>query len=65
MNRPTKRFLAAMGSILDLSPATNYKDYIIQQPNDAIAENWRQVGNYMRSAMRELDVTIAQKATMK
>lgn len=61
MKKTTVRFLRAMGSIFDLSPASDYSKYR-NLPSDAelIEGDWRTVGDYIRESMH---THVSQKAS--
>lgn len=54
MRNSTKRFISAMGSILDLCPAGSYSDYRSSSSDmDAISSDWKNVGGFLRDAVAE------------
>ncbi|MDX6915667.1 hypothetical protein R9X49_11170 [Pectobacterium carotovorum] len=71
MKGTTKRFLGAMGSILDISPSGNYSEYRnVSSDAELIREDWMSVGNQIREAIanhepQENTSKIYPKATVR
>lgn len=58
MKDTTLRFFSAMGSILDICPASSYSDYRASSVDmDAISSDWKNVGAYLREAIAENEQT--------
>lgn len=56
MKKSTKRFLSAMGSILDISPSGNYSDdKIVISDTESMRADWNNVGDYLKGAIEEND----------
>lgn len=54
MKHSTRRFLRAVGSIIDISPSGNYSEYRqVTADNESIGSDWRVVGDYLRGAVIE------------
>jgi|GEM_PF-6429348 len=54
MKHSTKRFLRAVGSIIDLSPSGNYSEYRqVTADNESIGSDWKIAGDYLRGAVIE------------
>ncbi len=52
MKKSTQRFLGAMGSILDISPAGDYREYRnLPSDSELIAKDWATVGGYLRESI--------------
>ncbi len=59
-----RAFLRGVGSIIDLFPdPQRYWDIVGDEtPEERIAQVWRNVGDHIRAAMREMDEEIAGRA---
>lgn len=56
MKKSTKRFLSAMGSILDISPSGSYSDdKVIISDTESMRSDWNNVGDYLKGAIEEND----------
>lgn len=54
MKKSTKRFLSAVGSILDVSPSGNYSEHrIVTSDVESIGTDWIEVGCYLKGAVAE------------
>lgn len=52
MKEATMRFFSAMGSILDLCPASSYSEYRSSSSDlESISSDWKNVGGYLREAV--------------
>ncbi|WP_174847520.1 hypothetical protein [Yersinia artesiana] len=56
MKKATKRILRSMGSILDICPSDDYKEFRnIPPDNELLNGDWISVGDYIKDSMRNYD----------
>ncbi|WP_145588267.1 hypothetical protein [Yersinia aldovae] len=56
MKKATKRILRSMGSILDIYPADDYKEFRnIPSDNELLNGDWISVGDYIKDSMKSYD----------
>jgi hypothetical protein len=57
-----KAFLTGIGSILDVSSSTQYRDFIPKQTaEERMRSHWEKTGNHIRNAMCEFENGQKQK----
>ncbi|HIE5440284.1 TPA: hypothetical protein ACXNQ3_001397 [Serratia marcescens] len=54
MKKATKRILSSMGSILDICPANDYKEFRnLPSDNELMKEDWVTVGEIIKDTMKD------------
>jgi hypothetical protein len=56
MQKRMKTFLASVGSVVAVYPATSYSDFVPKaSPSERMREHWEKTGDQLRSAITEYE----------